>query len=144
VLLNALASTAGGGSTYLQNVLPRLSADRDSNLYFALVPEGQWPDYARYADDRLKIDTIRTGRIPSRRFIWEQTCLRSYIRSQQIDLLVSLGNLALFASPIPQILFNRNDLYFSELFVKDLKARRLYSALAGHYVKSWLARRSIR
>jgi hypothetical protein len=37
VLINALASTAGGGLTYLRNVLPRLSLDAE-NRYLVLAP----------------------------------------------------------------------------------------------------------
>ncbi|HKX26169.1 MAG TPA: glycosyltransferase family 1 protein [Blastocatellia bacterium] len=144
ILLNALASTAGGGTTYLRNVLPRLGAGRDAHLYLALVPEDRLADYSVFASERLRIETVRAGGAAARRFLWEQTGLRRYLKAQRIDLLISLGNFALFASPVPQILFNRNDLYFSDRFVKDLKARRLFPMRAGHHLKSWLARRSIR
>jgi glycosyltransferase involved in cell wall biosynthesis len=144
VLLNALASTAGGGITYLRNVLPRLSEYDDNNRFFVLVPAEQLDDYTCFACERVIIETVQTGSNLLGRWVWEQSGLRGYIKSRKIDLLVSLGNFALFASPIPQILFNRNDLYFSRYFENDLKARGLYSELVRHRLKSWLARASIK
>jgi glycosyltransferase involved in cell wall biosynthesis len=144
VLLNALASTAGGGVTYLRNVLPRLSGGDDNNRYFVLVPAEHLSDYSRFTCERVSIETVQSGSSLFGRWLWEQTGLRGYIKSRKIDVLVSLGNFALFASPIPQILFNRNDLYFSRYFENDLKARRLYSELVRHRLKSSLARASVK
>ncbi len=142
VLLNALASTAGGGITYLQNVLPRLTECDSNNHYFALTPAEQ--NYSRFSDDRATIEPVKIGGGLIGRLLWEQTGLRNYIKAQKIDALVSLGNFALFASPVPQILFNRNDLYFSDYFERDLKKRGLYPTLISHRLKSALARRSIK
>jgi glycosyltransferase involved in cell wall biosynthesis len=143
VLLNALASTAGGGVTYLRNVLPRLSKCDDSYRFFVLVPAERLSDYSRFSGERLSIETVQTANKLVGRLFWEQTSLRAYIKSRKIDVLISLGNFALFASPVPQILFNRNDLYFSPYFAKDLKARGLYSELIGHRLKTFLARASV-
>jgi glycosyltransferase involved in cell wall biosynthesis len=62
---------------------------------------------------------------------------------RQIDVLLSLGNFALFAAPVPQLLFNRNALYFSPYFKADLWRRGCYRELLGHALKSRLARLSI-
>jgi glycosyltransferase involved in cell wall biosynthesis len=144
VLLNALASTAGGGITYLKNVLPRLCRSEDKNRFIVLVPAEHLEDYARFDSERMSIDTIQSGGSLLGRSFWEQTSLRGYIRSRKIDVLVSLGNFALFASPIPQILFNRNELYFSAYFENDLKSRGLYSELIKHRLKSRIARISVK
>jgi glycosyltransferase involved in cell wall biosynthesis len=144
VLLNGLASTAGGGITYLRNVLPRLSKCDDAIRFFALVPAESLRNYAVFANDRLVIEAAGAGSSLLGRLWWEQTGLRRYIKSRKIDVLISLGNFALFASPVPQILFSRNDLYFSDHFLSDLKARGLYSALMSHQLKSGLARISIK
>jgi len=143
VLLNALASTAGGGVTYLRNVLPKLSRCNDSYRFFVLVPAEHLSDYSRFSGERVSIETIQSVNKLFGRLFWEQTGLRSYIRRRKIDVLISLGNFALFASPVPQILFNRNDLYFSPFFAKDLQARGLYCELMRHRLKSFLARASV-
>jgi glycosyltransferase involved in cell wall biosynthesis len=143
ILINALASTAGGGITYLRNVLPRLGKHDKKNSYTVLVPREQAVEYARYEDSRVSIGTIATFGGAAGRMIWEQTWLRSFISSRQIDVLVSLGNVALFRANVPQILFNRNDLYFSPEFEADLKKRGELRALAVHRLKAGIARASI-
>ena len=143
VLLNALASTAGGGVTYLRNVLPLLNQTDQGQSYLLLVPSPQLDDFATLSGGRMKIETVEIN-AALKRMWWEQTGLRRLLRSEQIDVLVSLGNFALLASPIPQILFSRNDLFFSEEFERDLRNRKLHSELAIHRFKSWLARQSIK
>ncbi len=144
VLINAMASTAGGGITYLRNVLPRLNVNARGHDYLVLVPAEHAADYAGCAGEKVRIETAPVrGNLPARLW-WEQTGLRGYLKLGKIDVLVSLGNFALFASPVPQILFNRNDLYFSDYFVRDLRSRGRYGQLIGHIVKSHLARASIR
>ncbi|MEO6724171.1 MAG: glycosyltransferase [Blastocatellia bacterium] len=143
ILINALASTAGGGITYLRNVLPRLSRN-GSHQYLALVPPAQLESCAGWESERLRVEAAAAPNSTLARMWWEQTGLRRYIKSRRIDVLVSLGNFALFASPVPQILFNRNDLYFSPEFARDLQSRKLRGALLTHRMKSWLARQSIK
>lgn len=144
VLLNALASTAGGGITYLRNVLPRLQRHTARHRYVVLTPPEHLSDYAPFAGAEVQIETISLQGGLLKRLWWEQTALRHFIQARKIQALVSLGNFALFASPVPQLLFNRNDLYFSADFVRDLRQRKQYGLLAAHQAKSWLARRSIR
>jgi glycosyltransferase involved in cell wall biosynthesis len=143
VLLNALASTAGGGVTYLRNVLPKLSGCDERYRFFVLVPAEHLSDYSRFSGERVSIETVQNVSKLFSRLFWEQTGLRAYIKWRKINVLISLGNFALFASPVPQILFNRNDLYFSPFFANDLKTRGLYSELMGHRLKSFLARASV-
>jgi glycosyltransferase involved in cell wall biosynthesis len=144
VLINALASTAGGGQTYLRNVLPRLSRFDTDNRYLVLAPAANLPEYRALVGEDIDVETapVNGGVLP--RLWWEQSGLRRYLSRQKIDLLICLGNFSLMASPVPQILFNRNDLYFSEAFENDLYKRRLYGDLVANRLKSWLAQASIR
>src|SRR5262245_46274927 len=144
VLINALASTAGGGVTYLRNVLPRLERRDTTNQYFVLAPPESLNGHADFDSGRVIIETITTRGGAIGRMLWEQTRLPDFIDSRQIDALVSLGNFALFRSRVPQILFNRNDLYFSPEFERDLISRKRYGSLVGHRVKSFIARASIK
>ncbi len=144
VLLNALSSTAGGGVTNLRNILPRIGRGSDHHRYFALVPAQHLHDYACYANHRLNIETVDYGNRLLGRVWWEQTGIRAYIRSRKIDVLVSMGNFVLFASPVSQILYNQNDLYFSDNFEKDLKERGHHTDLYIYRLKRRLARTSIK
>jgi glycosyltransferase involved in cell wall biosynthesis len=143
VLINGLASTAGGGITYLRNVLPRLDRCDEQNRYIVLVPPERMADYAGLESDRVGIETIMKFGGTGGRMLLEQTWLRVFIKLHKIDVLISLGNFALLGSNVPQILFNRNDLYFSPEFERDLRSRKQYLSLAGHRLKSRVARASI-
>ncbi|MCI0524066.1 MAG: glycosyltransferase family 4 protein [Acidobacteria bacterium] len=144
VLINALASTAGGGITYLRNVLPRLDRFDRQNQYFVLAPPESLRGNPEFNSGRVIVETISTRGGAMGRMLWEQTRLHHYIKSRNIDALVSLGNFALLGSRVPQVLFSRNDLYFSSDFERDLKSRKQYGALAAHYLKSLIARISIK
>ncbi|MCI0524593.1 MAG: glycosyltransferase family 4 protein [Acidobacteria bacterium] len=144
VLINALASTAGGGITYLRNVLPRLEKLDRQNRYIALVPPEQLGDYARFESERVIIATVSSLGGAAGRLLLEQTWLRAFVRWRKIDVLVSLGNFALLGTPIPQILFNRNEIYFSHEFARDLRSRKHHFTLASHRLKSLMARASIK
>ena len=144
VLFNAVASTAGGGVTYLRNILPRLTHYGAEFCYYVLVPPEHLADYAGAASTKVRIETIpiRGGLLG--RWWWEQTSLRRVLKKERIAALVSLGNFALMAAPVTQVLFNRNALYFSPTFVRDLWGRGEYAAWFGHQIKCWLARLSIK
>lgn len=144
VLFNALASTAGGGITYLRNVLPKLAQHGAEFCYYVLVPPAHKADYASLASAKVRIETIAIRGGLLGRWWWEQTSLRRVLKKERIAALVSLGNFALLAAPVPQVLFNRNALYFSSTFRRDLLARGKYAAWIGHQVKSWLVRLSIK
>jgi glycosyltransferase involved in cell wall biosynthesis len=142
ILINALASTAGGGITYLHNVLPRLSDVDRAWSFVALVPEGLGVISRMEPAGSVECLSI-AARGTASRLWWEQTQLRRVIRERRVDVLVALGNIALFRSPIPQVLFNRNDLYFSAEFERDLRSRGLYGELLSNRLKRWLSLRSI-
>jgi len=110
------------------------------------VPESRRDEFEKFQSGKLSIQSIEgvEGRSPLSLLKREQASLKQLIRSQNIDVLVSLGNLALFSSPIPQILFNRNDLYFSREFVKDLAARGHYLQIGETLVRRSFARASMK
>ncbi len=144
ILFNALATSAGGGVTYLRNVLPRLTRHASEHRFIVLVPD---LDVVRRLDAtaaRISVETIMGRKSLLERLWWEQWYLRDFLRERVVDVLVALGNFALLNSPVPQVLFNRNALYFSPEFTRDLLARGAYAAWFGHKVKSWLARISIK
>lgn len=143
ILFNGLASTAGGGITYLRNVLPRLARWSPCHKFLALVPPEHLAEYRLLAGDGIELDTMTAGN-SVRRMWWEQTGLRSYIIRKHVDAIIALGNFALFGASVPQVLFNRNDVHFSREFERDLRSRGLFLQLAGNRVKRWLAQLSMR
>ena len=140
LFINGLAASAGGGLTYLRNVIPHLARRVDAETTVWLNPAmrtefGSVPN----------ISFVETSESPGvlRRFIAEQTALPKLIRQYGAEVLISAGNFALWNSPIPQILLSRNSLYTSSDFLRDVRARGDYAIWADTIIKGWLARRSI-
>jgi glycosyltransferase involved in cell wall biosynthesis len=141
LFLNGLAATAGGGLTYLRNVIPHLSNKGDVSATVLLSPGlrqefGSLPGVV-FLEANLEVN-------PARRLWQEQTMLRGLVSQSGADVLISTGNFALRKSPVPQILLSRNALYTSADFFRDLRSRKDYRIWADTKIKSFLARQSIR
>ena len=141
LFINGLAASAGGGLTYLRNVIPHLARRVDTETTVLLNPAirrefGELPNISF-------VETTETSGV-FRRVVREQTTLPKLIRRSGAQVLISAGNFALWNSPVPQILLSRNSLYTSRDFLRDVRARGDYGIWADTVVKGWLARRSIR
>jgi len=141
LFINGLAASAGGGATYLRNVIPHLSRRIDVETTVLLNPA-----IRREFGDLPNIAFVEIGDTGGtlRRFIWEQTALPKLLRHNRAHVLLSPGNFALWNSPVPQILLSRNSLYTSDEFLRDLRARGDYGMLADTLVKGWFAKQSLR
>jgi len=140
LFINGLAASAGGGLTYLRNVIPHLARKVDAETTVLLNPVirrefGETPNIS-FAETSERSRTFG-------RFVREQTTLPKLIRCSGAQVLISAGNFALWNSPVPQILLSRNSLYTSGDFLRDVRARGDYPIWADTLVKRWLARRSI-
>jgi len=141
LFINGLAASAGGGLTYLRNVIPEL-ARRASVVATVLLN----PALRRDCGDFPNIFFLDAADSSSaaRRFYREQAALPKMIRDSGAHVLISAGNFALWNSPVPQILLSRNSLYTSADFARDLRARGDYALWADTLIKGWLAKGSIR
>src|SRR5260370_6185659 len=140
LFINGLAASAGGGLTYLRNVIPHLARKVNAETTVLLNPGirrefGETPNIS-FAETSERSRTFG-------RFVREQTTLPKLIRCSGAQVLISAGNFALWNSPVPQILLSRNSLYTSGDFLRDVRARGDYPIWADTLVKRWLARRSI-
>ncbi len=139
LFINGTGASAGGGLTYLKNILPHLSK---AGVCTTIAVAN---DIAALADP---CDNVEQVRIPgsdnaARRYWLEQIELPRFIRKSGADALLSAGNFALRNSPVPQILLSRNSLYTSPDFSRDLIARGEYRMWVGHQIRAVLAKRSI-
>lgn len=141
LFINGLAASAGGGLTYLRNVIPQLS-QRGGTQTTVLLSPAMRAEFGELPNIALIEDWAPSG--AARRFIREQTMLPKLIRRSGAQVLISAGNFAHWRSPIPQILLSRNSLYTSSDFSRDVRARGDYAILADTLFKGWLARQSIR
>ncbi len=140
LFINGLGASAGGGLTYLRNVIPHLARRMDAETTVLLNPAirmefGELPN--------ISLVEARGSYGAPRRFFCEQTTLPKLIRQSGAQVLISAGNFALWNSPVPQILLSRNSLYTSGDFLRDVRARGDYAIWADTLVKGWLAKRSI-
>jgi glycosyltransferase involved in cell wall biosynthesis len=141
LFLNGLAASAGGGLTYLRNVLPHFSAREGVQVTAAVNPQlrRELAGLPRVSLPEINLHAGTVGR-----FWQEQTSLPTAIRRSGADVLVSVGNFALRKSPVPQILLSRNGLYTCTDFHRDLRRRREYRLWMATRIKGSLAQRSIR
>ena len=140
IFINALAASAGGGLTYIRNVLPRL-AIRDDVRVTVMVSEPLRSEITTSARVTIAQNASPAGSVE--RFWYEQRNLPSIIRNSGADVLLSTGNFALYRSPVPQILLSRNALYTSADFLRDLRQRGDYRLWIDTAVKGTLARWSV-
>jgi glycosyltransferase involved in cell wall biosynthesis len=140
LFLNGLAASAGGGLTYLRNVVPRLAERDDIKTTVAVSPMVR-----REFDGLARVNFVEmeVAGGAGRRFWEEQRALPAMIRKAGAEVLISAGNFALRKSPVPQILLSRNSLYTSADFYRDLRSRRDYKLWLDTRLKASLAKRSI-
>ena len=141
LFINALSASAGGGLTYIRNIVPHLGERSDIRATVLVnaslrVELGDWPS----------IEFLETPVLAgtARRFWYEQREVPDLIRRSRANVLLSTGNFALWNSPVPQILLSRNALYTSADFQNDLRRRRDYRLWVDTQLKATLARESIR
>src|ERR1700693_2706280 len=95
LFLNGLAASAGGGLTYLRNVVPHLSARSDVQTTVVLSRDLR-PEFEKLLNVILLEVDSQAG--AARRFWQEQTLLPRLIRENHADVLISTGNIALWKS----------------------------------------------
>jgi glycosyltransferase involved in cell wall biosynthesis len=138
VFINALAASAGGGLTYIRNVIPHLAAAPGVRVTVALSPS-LGKEFQRFPN----IDCLALEVPGVRRFWFEQSKLPALIRRCGADVLLSTGNFALRKSPVPQLLLSRNSIYTSDDFYRDLLTRHEYKAWLDTHLRAAVAKRSI-
>lgn len=140
LLLNGLAASAGGGLTYLRNVIPHFAARTDVETIVTLSP-GLRQEFRELPGITLLEQDAARG--TAHRFRQEQAALPKLARQIRADVLISAGNFALRKSPVPQILLSRNALYTCPDFYRDLLRRREYALWLESRARGNVARRSI-
>lgn len=137
LFINALGASAGGGLTYLRNVIPLLARHDEVRVTLAAGPK------LRQELQFANVEFLSLELSPVRRFWFEQSILGESIRRAGADVLLSTGNFALRKSPVPQILLSRNSIYTSAEYLRDLMRRHEYRAWADTQLRSLVAKSSI-
>lgn len=138
LFINALGASAGGGLTYVRNVIPLLAACDEIRVTLAAGSKLR-QEFCHYAN----VEFLGLELSAARRFWFEQSALKKLIRRSGAEVLLSTGNFALRRSPVPQILLSRNSIYTSPDYFRDLRRRHEYRAWADTRLRSLVANRSI-
>ncbi|HZQ25958.1 MAG TPA: glycosyltransferase family 1 protein [Terriglobales bacterium] len=140
LFINALAASAGGGLTYVRNVVPELARRTDLRATI-LIRTDLREEFGSFPN--LDFVQARISGMFSRMW-FEQRQVAELVLRSGADVLISTGNFALQKSPVPQVLLSRNALYTSDDFFRDLLNRRDYAMYLDTAIKRAAARRSIR
>lgn len=138
LFINSLAASAGGGLTYIRNVIPHLAVVPGLQVTVALGPSLR-EEFRSFNG----VDFVELEGPAASRFWREQSDLPGLIRRCHAEVLLSAGNFALRRSPVPQILLSRNSIYTSTDFYCDLRLRHEYRMWMDTRLKAALARKSI-
>jgi len=140
LFINALAASAGGGLTYIRNVVPHLA--RRDRLRATVLLDAR---LARELQTSANISFLERDISSSIavRFYDEQRTVPHLVRKSGADVLLCTGNFALLNSPVPQILLSRNALYTSRNFYADLRSRGDYRLWLDTQLKGAFSRWSI-
>ena len=112
VLVNALSARRGGIVTYTQNLARSFS---DFSLDATIVSP---PELAQSQNTILTRDVGEFS--PLKRFLWEQTAWRRYVKSFNPDILFSSANFALYHCPVPQLLLMREGGLFNPFYLRNI------------------------
>jgi len=139
LFVNASAASAGGGVTYVRNLVWQISC-RDDIKATVLLPRALRKELS--CGGNL---TFIERQVPRAawRFWREQRDIPRLIREARANVLLSAGNFAVWNSPVPQILLSRNALYTSGDFLRDLQRRGDYRLWVDNQFKAMVARKSI-
>jgi glycosyltransferase involved in cell wall biosynthesis len=142
LFLDASAASSGSGPTYVRNVVPHLARRTDARATVLVSSElgREFQDTGNVLFVELPGDSAWRGA----RFVRAQRLIPGLIRRSGADVLISAGNLALFHSPVPQILLSGNALYTSEQSFRDVLERRHYGLWLDTTFKAFLAKQSVR
>jgi glycosyltransferase involved in cell wall biosynthesis len=141
LFIHALGASAGGGLTYLRNLLAQLAARTDVSV-IVLAGNSARDTISNFNNIEILNVGAEKGGVLSR-FWWEQREIPALVRKAAAEVLLSTGNFAVWNSPVPQILLSRNSLYTSKDFSRDLRRRNEYRMWADTRVKGFVARKSI-
>ena len=141
LFVDASAASAGSGPTYVRNVVPHLAAvsDLHSTVLVSPLLRHEFQDKSNVSFLELADESIS----PATRFVRTQRFVPELIRRSGANVLLSAGNIALFRSPVPQILLSGNALYTSADFFRDLRLRGDYRLWLDTRIKGQMAKWSV-
>jgi glycosyltransferase involved in cell wall biosynthesis len=142
LFVDASAASSGSGPTYARNVVPLLTARADvrSTILVSPLLRQEFPEQPNVSFVGFTDESVSAAA----RFLRAQSSIPGLIRRSGANVLLSAGNIALFRSPVPQILLSGNALYTSDDFFRDVMRRGHYGLWLDTKLKGRLAKWSLR
>ena len=142
LFVDASAASSGSGPTYVRNVVPHLAARTDlrSTILVSPLLRQEFQDQSNVSFIEFTDETVSA----SFRFVCTQWSVPELVRRSGANVLLSAGNIALFRSPVPQILLSGNALYTSDDFFRDVMQRCDYGLWLDTKLKGQMAKWSVR
>ncbi|GAB4267451.1 MAG: glycosyltransferase family 1 protein [Candidatus Rifleibacteriota bacterium] len=145
ILINAVSARAGGGVSYLLNllqILPRIAPEFE---ILAVVPDNVLPNPFIYPKNlEIKIIRAASGNV-FKRFLWENTELIKLCREWQADLLFCVANvIPLRKPPCQVVVIIQNVAPFTPRVFKQLKRFEPITDLLRMYLLKILGNFAIR
>jgi glycosyltransferase involved in cell wall biosynthesis len=141
LFVDASAASSGSGPTYVRNVVPHLAARTDVRSTILISPflrrefqNESNVSFVEFADESASA---------ANRFLRTQRFVPKLVRRSGANVLLSAGNMALFRSPVPQILLSGNALYTSKDFFRDVLQRGDYKLWLDTKLKGQIAKWSV-
>jgi len=146
LFVDASAASSGSGPTYVRNVVPHLAARTDlrSTVLASPLLRQEFQDQSQGQSNVSFLEFTDESVGAATRFMRAQRLVPELIRRSGANVLLSAGNVALFRSPVLQILLSGNALYTSKDFFRDLMQRRDYKLWLDTKLKGQLAKWSVR
>ncbi len=142
LFVDASAASSGSGPTYVRNVVPHLAARADLRSTILVSPLLQ--QEFRNQSNVSFVGFAGESASAATRFVRAQRLVPELVRRSGANVLLSAGNMALFRSPVPQILLSGNALYTSGDFFRDVRQRRDYRLWLDTRLKGQIAKWSVR
>ncbi|MFQ5778543.1 MAG: glycosyltransferase family 4 protein [Terriglobia bacterium] len=143
VLVNAVGVKMGGGANDLAALVAELRTSQTEHRFLFFVA-GEQADVGGVLPDSMQWRVTRVGAGSwLGRLWWDQVTLRRWLKREQADVLFSFSDFGTFRCPVPQLLFVRNSLPFSELFQRHILPRKGWRFRLLYRLRRWLVCRSV-
>ena len=120
IAINTMSAVAGGGVTYIKNLLYHLSKSNTPHQYLIITTlAGKEIFYFQHSNFRFLPFKV-PSRSPILRILWEQCILPSFLKKEGVNLLFSPGNICPLFINLPNVVMIQN----IEPFSNNLSKRR--------------------
>lgn len=130
IAINTTSAIAGGGVTYLNNLIQYLSELDKRNDYYIYTTRNEVTHSLDKINDKIKTISFWIPSIsPTIRMLWEQFILPFYLKRKNIHVLFCPANISVLTTGVPCVVVMQNMAVFNDEFIKHEKIHqkiRLY------------------